>query len=334
MLVLVAGVLIWRHDRRLWLFGALGVVTVALSLGRENHFWVPWRVMAHIPLVQNIIPGRFVVMTYLVAAIMLALIVDHTYDAVGLMVRPSSRGGGATPIQPGFRAGRPKLAARAAGVVVSAIALVPLAAYLGSEIPFTAESVVLPRWFTQVAPHLGTRQVLLVYPLPFAILQSSLTWQAVDRMQFSMAGGSGPGGTLSRAGSERPGQAVLANSSLSFVPRSKVTPAAINAVRHALDGWGVTMVVIPDQAGLPKYETIGDVPFAVGLITAATGERPVRQADAWVWARVDQAGPPATLTTKAFDNCVVGLDGRAGAGGSASVAGCVLQAASTSSASS
>jgi hypothetical protein len=331
VVVLVAGVLIWRHDRRLWLFGAIGVVTVALSLGRENHFWVPWRVMAHIPLIQNIIPGRFVVMTYLVAAIVLALIVDHTYDAVWVTVRGSSHGGDPAPTPPRFRPGRPRLAARAAGVVVSAIALVPVAAYLGSQVPFTTESVVLPRWFTQVAPRLSTRQVLLVYPLPFAILQSSLTWQAVDRMQFSMAGGSGPGGTLSRAGSERPGQAVLANSSLSFVPRSTVTPAAINAVRHALDGWGVTMVVIPDQAGLPKYETIGDVPFAVGLLTAATGERPIRQADAWVWPGVNHAGPPATLSTKAFNSCVVGLDGRAGAGGSTSVPGCVLRAASGSS---
>jgi hypothetical protein len=190
--------------------------------------------------------------------------------------------------------------------------------------------VVLPRWFTQVAPHLGPRQVLLVYPLPFAILQSSLTWQAVDHMQFSMAGGSGPGGTLSRAGSEGPGQTVLAPSSLSFVPRPPVTATAVAAVRHSLDGWGVTMVVIPDQPGLPKYETIGDVPFAVGLITAATGERPVRQADAWVWTRVDRAGPPATLTPTAFNRCVVGLDGRAGAGGSASVPACVLRAGSTS----
>ncbi|HVB92855.1 MAG TPA: hypothetical protein VND67_00940 [Acidimicrobiales bacterium] len=331
VVVLVAGSLLWRHDRRLWLFGGIGAITVALSLGRENHFWVPWRVMARIPLVQNIIPGRFVTMTYLCAAIMLALIVDHVHRTSGVLVSRSTQAGGTAPVRPRVLRGRPNLAAWIAGVVVSGIALVPFATYLGSEIPFTAESVVLPRWFTQVAPTLDSRQVLLVYPLPFAILQSALTWQAVDHMQFSMAGGSGPGGTLSRAGSERRGQAVLSTSSLAFVPRSKVTAAAVDAVRHSLDGWGVTMVVIPDQADLPKYETIGDVPFAVGLITAATGERPVRQADAWVWTRVDQAGPPATLTTKAFNSCVVGLEGRAGAGGSASVPACVLHAASVSS---
>ena len=333
VLVLVAGVLAWRHDRRLWLFGAIGVVTVALSLGRENHFWVPWRVMARIPLVQNIIPGRFVTMSYLAAAIMLALIVDHAHRASAAKV--TTQGGptsakDAPKVLLRFLGGRPNLAARIAAVMVSAIALVPLAVYLGGEAPLTTESVILPRWFTEIAPHLSPRQVLLVYPLPFAILQSALTWQAVDHMQFSMAGGSGPGGTLSRAGSEGPGQMVLAPSSLSFVPRPSVTPAAVNAVRHSLDGWRVTLVVIPDQAGLPKYETIGDVPFAVGLITAATGKRPVRQADAWVWTGVDHAGPPATLTTTAFNGCVVGLDGQAGAGGSASVPACVLRAGSTS----
>lgn len=309
ILVILVGLVVWRLDRRLWLFGAIGVVTVALSLGRERHFWVPWRLLARVPLIQNIVPSRFLTMTYLVAAIMLALIVDHTRAVDWAAVSRRMRGGEGPSAQGGRPKAQPTLVAAVAALVVSGVALVPLVTYEARGLPLTTTSVSLPPWFSQVAPHLRGHQVLLAYPVPFATLQSALTWQAVDRMQFSIGGGGGPGATLSRAGGEREGQEIIAASSLSLVPLPEVTPAEVGAVRHALVVWGVTMVVIPNQPELPTYEHLESAPYAVGLITAATGELPTYQADAWVWTGVDRAGPPVTLTSQAFQHCVGATDG-------------------------
>ena len=73
--VLVLGLIIWRRDRRLWLFGAVGFCTLVISLGSGNkNTLLPWRAFSNEPLLQNIWPTRFLIATYLVMAIMLGLI--------------------------------------------------------------------------------------------------------------------------------------------------------------------------------------------------------------------------------------------------------------------
>jgi hypothetical protein len=295
VVVVLGGLLLWRGDRRLWLFGAVTLLTLPLALGRENHFWVPWKAMAHIPLVQNIVPNRFMLIVYLSSAAMVGVIVDHTRTAVLTRAGPA-------PVT------RARVTAAVAALAVAAVAVAPPLAYLGQQVPLTVQRVELPTWFRTVGPHLDGHQVLLVYPVPFALLQSALTWQAVDGMTYSMAGGGGPGSVISRAGSERDGEQVLEVNSLATGAQPE-SPTDIEAVRHALDGWGVTTVVVPDTEGLPRYEQVRSVPSTVALMTAATGERPVRQADAWVWTGVDRAGPAAVPTAAAYLACQAGPDG-------------------------
>ena len=112
-------------------------------------------------------------------------------------------------------------------------------------------------------------------------------------MHYAMAGGGGP--EHARAGAERDGQRYLGNISVSQSPQT-ITTDEITAVRQALDGWGVTTVVIPDPAHLPLYERLHLVRTTTLLITAATGRRPVHRADAWVWTGVDRVGPPLAVS--------------------------------------
>jgi hypothetical protein len=312
--VLIAGGVAWRRDRRLWLFGAVALISVWLSLGFENHYWVPWRLLVKVPLIQNIIPGRFVSVTYLAVAVLLAVILDRTYKTVQQRFATGRRLG---PL-------RERTVAALAGVVVAGIALVPIAVYLAGTVPIVTQPVVLPTWFRTVAPHLTGHPVLLVYPAPFTIAQSSMTWQAVDGMHYAMVGGGGPGGVLTRAGKERDGQVAITINSLS-ADRRVETPADILAVRQALQGWGVTMVVIPDQSDLPTYEQVRSVPSSVALMTAAIGTPPVHQAEAWVWTGVDNAARSGVPTSKAYQACLFGPTGAPTA--TADIPGCLLTAA-------
>jgi hypothetical protein len=302
--VLLVGFVLWRKDRRLWFFGLVSVFSVLLSFGLGLHNWSLWRLFVRFPLMENVIPSRFLLVTYLAVAVMLGVILDRTYRGVRTWW-------GATATGPADRAASrnaDKVGRRVAavvGVLAGAIAIGPIASYYSTGLPFTATPVVVPLWFRTVAPTLSTHQVVLAFPAPFDLTQSAMTWQAVDNMSYSMVGGGGPDSILPRAGKEEVGQHILGDYSVS-TGRSAPTLPEVTAVRGALDGWGVTTIVVPDPTRLPLYERVSHVRSLVVLLTAATGERPVRQADAWVWTQVNHAGPAVFSSAAALNQCTLG----------------------------
>jgi len=300
--VLAVGLVLWRRDLRLWLFAAVGVLSVFLSLGLAFHGWTLWRLVVRVPLMSNVIPSRFGLVVYLCAAVMLGIVCDHTRAWVAAGAGGRAGIGGPPPVLPDPPAGR-SVAGAVAGVLVAAIALVPIVTYFADGLPLTVTPVRPPLWFRTIAPHLPEHQVLLVFP--FAFRQSNMTWQAVDRMSFAMVGGGGPNSIPSRAGKERVGQQYLADISLAGGPQDPV-PGEVAAVRGALDGWGVTGVVLPDPRHLPEYEQVFAVRDIVVLMTAATGQAPAYTAGAWVWSGVDHAGPSSTLGPAELARCAVG----------------------------
>jgi hypothetical protein len=307
IVVVVLGLLLWRRDRRLWLFGAVGAIAVALSLSIAppvNHFWAPWQLLRHIPVIQNIIPDRFMAITLLCASVMLGVIMDRTRGAVRQLVGTSVRLGSASTTATGPPPTWPRVIGATAALLVALVALVPIANSYAGNVPLTVRPVVLPDWFRTVAPQLPPEQVVLSYPSTFGGFQSSLTWQSVDRMSFSLVEGGGPGGVPQRAGVERPGVEALADATLNLNPSTAFTPATIAAVRQALVSWGVTLVVIPDQPELPSYERGFHTAYAVGLITAALGAGPRYEARAWTWAVRPITSPSAQIDPVAFRSCI------------------------------
>jgi hypothetical protein len=308
LLVLLAGLVLRRRDLRLWLFGITGLASVYLTLTIAkvvNPFWVPWQVLRSLPLIQNVFPDRFMSTTLLCTGIMLGIIVDHAHRSAALATasrrqadRQSTGVGVGTA-----RAHWVAATAAAAGVGVALVALVPIADFYRGTMPLAARPVVLPEWFRTVAPHLPPGQVLLSYPSSFGGFQASLTWQAVDRMAYASVEGGGPGGDPQRLGPERAGAAVIGGATSGISPRIAFTPASVRSVRQALLGWGVTRVVIPDQPELPAYEVGFHTSYAVGLMTAALGQRPRFVAHAWVWDPATANGP-ASITVAAFQACV------------------------------
>jgi hypothetical protein len=306
IIVLAAGVAAWRRDRRLWFFGALGVIALVASLGNQS-YWTPWRLLTRLPLVQEVVPSRFTSIVGLCVGIVLAIVVDRTHGAVRewLDGLGASRSTSAPPARPG--APRGVLAAAGAGaiaLVVAAVAVVPIGTALASNAPLTTRTVALPAWFSEVAPHLPPGQVVLTFPLP-SVGGSALAWQAVDSLQFAMATGAGPGSILARAGRQRAAQAVITSAASALFSQPTVPTADdVVAVRRALADWGVTRIAVPDfKAVPPPFGQPANTSWALGLFTVVLGRAPQFRGDTWVWADVHPGGTSRAISASAFTGC-------------------------------
>ncbi|MHB1712431.1 MAG: hypothetical protein ACYCV7_13695 [Acidimicrobiales bacterium] len=287
LVVLAGGMATWRHDRRLWLFAWIGLAAAVLSLGVGHGSFMPWRLFVHVPVLVNVVPVNMTVIADFCAAVMLGVIIGH--------VRDTTAGR--------FGEGRTLGIATATATATAVVALVPVAAVMWPNVPMTIRHVFVPHWFATTAAH-KSGKVILPYPAALGGIQSSMAWQAVTGLPFSMVGGGGPGVAASRAGKESPGFEVLADASLPLGPQPEPTAANLRAVRLAMTGWGVTTVVVPDQPALPTYDRGRSVPYAVGLFTAALGEPPSYRSRAWVWEHVAGAGRVVALSSSAFQQCV------------------------------
>jgi hypothetical protein len=289
ILVVVCGLILWRRDRRLWFFAAVTVVSFILALGTRQDLDRPWQWVAGLPLLHNVIPDRFLLVTFLCVSVMIALIVDHAYNAAAARTRT-----GAT---------RSGWIGALVGVAVATVALGPTAVYLSAIVPMTTQPIVLPAWFRTAVPELRPRPVLLVFPVPYSGIQSAMTWQAVSGMRFDMVGGGGPEGVVSRDGVERVGETLFGDATYSqLYSDAMYKPDSLTAMRRALQQWGATAVVLPDQPGMPIYDRVTSVPFVAALMTAVTGQGPRYDASSWIWT-VTSHDLHSNLTVAALARC-------------------------------
>ena len=75
VVVVLAGIIIWRRDRLLWFFGILTLVTLFLATASGPG-------LAMFPFLSNIEPLHFVLFAYLTAGVLLGVIVDASRAAV------------------------------------------------------------------------------------------------------------------------------------------------------------------------------------------------------------------------------------------------------------
>ncbi len=68
--------------------------------GTSPNIWLPWQALENLPILENVVPYRFILITYLAVAVMLGLIVEHIYVAVNRR-RHAARAAAARRTSPG-----------------------------------------------------------------------------------------------------------------------------------------------------------------------------------------------------------------------------------------
>jgi hypothetical protein len=165
--VLIVFVEIFR--RRFWPVKAgkflmiLFLAIVIAALGPDLHIGgvegipMPWAIFQHLPLIENVLPVRFMMYAFLVVAVMVAMWFAAS-DA------------------------RPLTKCVAAALILVSIAPNPSASFWISKLE-------IPSFFTDgsYAKELSPREIIL--PLPWAQKGNSMYWQLQSDMYFRMAGG-------------------------------------------------------------------------------------------------------------------------------------------------
>jgi dolichyl-phosphate beta-glucosyltransferase len=269
--VTVASVVVTRRRALTWLLLFLAAVTLWLALGGYllsapswlGHPWLPWRALSGLPLFKEILPDQFAPFLTLFVAFLIAIGLDALYV---VHRRPTS-----------WMARHLRAVVASATALVAVVALVPV--FVTFDLPFTVVPVRNPAFLRAVSSALPSGTVLLT--IPFAVSGSAqpMLWQAVDDMQFRLAGAAlkTPDALGGPVGQGAPGSArrILADLTVAGGAPPAGTPAEVTTVRRALGEWQVQEVVITGASRDPVY--------ASGFFTLVFGTVPVYADRAWVW---------------------------------------------------
>ncbi len=300
LLAVTAAIGVWRWRDAVSRVATLTVgACVVLALSPLYVSWAPWQWIGRLPLLQNVLQFRITVFALFAAIVVVA-------RGVAALERHGRRG-------------------LALGAVVLGVVVVPVAIPVAQSLPLRTSHVGVPAWWRAVRGP----GVVLAYPYPSTLLQGPLTWQAHGAFAVSMLGGSGPQGTISRAGDDAAATVVLnalscgsfgcAGGTSSTAPRPTATAPNAALIRSMVRRDGVTEVVVPVvvhghylAAGAPS------APAAV-FFTQVLGQAPVLEDDAWVFAVRGPLADPHLVSAQLAAVC-------AGAGEArpSSLAPCVL----------
>jgi hypothetical protein len=175
--LLLAAVVRWRRDRRLIVtsIGAAGCWVLSLGprltvYGHVTHVPLPFVVFAHLPLLENILPGRIAFGMWLLLAIAVAITTDRC--AASLRAEPTGTAGR-----------RLRLVAASALVAASVAALLP-------RWPIHAAPVQLPPAFAHGGHStIAANSIVLAYPYPVFPQEQAMLWQATSGFRFKLLGG-------------------------------------------------------------------------------------------------------------------------------------------------
>ena len=268
--VLAASVVLARRRPLAWLCIFLALAGATLSLGSIflgppavlRHIWLPWRDLAHLPVLDEIVPDQLSSFVALSVAILIALGLDAARTQCASSFAWKRR--------------TLRVAGSFLALCVGLLALVPV--FMTYDVPLTVTPTTLPRWMAHEALKLPDRSVLLTVPFAISGSADPMLWQAVDGMHFRLAGAAlktpGPHGRPVAQGSKDSARGILSavSTGLGELPGTR---AQLATVRKALRTWQVQWVVIEGPSRDPVY--------ASGFLTAVLGSPPKFVQGAWVW---------------------------------------------------
>jgi hypothetical protein len=259
MLAVVAWTL-WRHWRRpqVRVLGITAAVALVLSLGStlhvggtDTHIPLPDAILAHLPIVDNLLAARFALYVALCTALLFGIFVDTL---------PSGR----------------------TGVRLALLSTVLIAATFVPPLPFPTRAVVTPAYFVASPSPIRAGSAMLVLPLSHDFYSTqAMLWQAQAGMAFSMPEGYIINRQPSGAAAQGPPPSAT-STTLSGIAAGTIGAGLSTQLRSDILGelhtWGISAVV------LGPMDAHGDVMRA--FLSNLLGAPPVERDGVALWSSV------------------------------------------------
>jgi dolichyl-phosphate beta-glucosyltransferase len=275
---LVAVGITMRSDRRIRiLLGSIVLLVVAnfgqalmVRRGDGNIVlnWMPWRLVVHIPVLEQLTVSRLAFATSALVTVTLAIGLNRFHEVL------TSR-----------LVGHPLLAMVTCSAVV-ALVLVP--GVVNQALPLTVSTAgTAPSWVSEFGQHPGPNERVLFLPYPSTPpgLSAPLAWQAEAKFSYEILGGylavpAEPGtqsAFLVKPGGEEGALLALGSDLVQPLPTDATLALVAKAITHRHP---TTIAIIPTYSG---RQTIGAV------VTALVGKAPVVKGQVLVWRGVTGA---------------------------------------------
>jgi hypothetical protein len=160
---------------------------------------------------------------------------------------------------------------------------------LSAQWPYSTRHISVPAVYRSPSlTHLPPGSILLAYPVMNGFAADPMIWQAVEGMPYDMVAGYGfiPSGGPNPIGSlpASPVTNLFGDAQIGLLAPA-VSDATERAVRHEIESWQVSDIVVLDTGKQP-----GNL---VRVLTATVDRAPERIDGAWVWLDLRRPGRPA-----------------------------------------
>ena len=267
-----------RGDRRIRILFPSTVVLIVANLGQalmvrrgdgnEVLSWMPWRLVVHIPVLEQLTVSRLAFATDALVTVTLVIGLTRLHEVLTQRV-----------------AGRPLLVTAICSAVV-AVAVVPLV--VNQSLPLTVSSAgTAPNWVSEFGRNPGPHERVLFLPYPSTPpgLSAPLAWQAEAKFSYEILGGylavpAEPGTAsafLVQPGGEEGALLALGSDLAQPLPSDDTLALVANAInsRHP-----TTIAIVPTYAGGQRI---------AAAITALIGRAPEVKGAVLVWRGVTGA---------------------------------------------
>ena len=274
--LIVTGILAWksRHSARMQLSVALFISSALLSLGpflavhgRATGVPLPFWLLGHLPLIDNVLPIRMSFEMDACLAAMIAFGLEDLRRASPIWGRQPD-----SPRQPRIPAPRNIIAIITAGLtlVVLVATQLPVWPYVSSP------AVVIPTSLLRSIP--AGDPVAITYPYSSGSSNTkSMLWQAEAGFRFRLLGGYAFHPDLTGSGSDLPdpmsppGLQRFLTFEEGFYPSTKVTPDLVATTRASLSKYDVQLIIV-DRSAFRSGAVMDLFDQALGPATVSAGQ--------------------------------------------------------------
>jgi hypothetical protein len=281
LVILLLGV-VWLHREPVVIVATItGIVVFVLSLGgaltldrtpaitgsggAAGKVPLPEGVLSHLPLLENLVPGRLGIFVALCAAALLAVVLERLH---GSMDGPSGRQRAGAHA----RARETRVVLPALVAVVALIPLIPSVpfesiGFSGTPVAYTSPGLAPP----------GRSPVSLVFPYPSNAYPQPLLWQAEADFDFKMPGGyflvpQGPEHHLAFSAALGYATDSPTGETLTALAQGQVpsrTPALRASIDAQLVAWQVTQVIATPAASTNPAASLAFLDWLLGPPSAS-----------------------------------------------------------------